>query len=148
MRYVGSFSWPEITCSGVRPDLLARARLGQDNLTTVIGLPDGIHDILVEDWTFRWKGKKFIVPKGFVTDYASIPRLFSRILPQRGPYNRAALAHDWLYWSGILTKSEADHVLYDLADRFGVGFLDRQLLLRGVQLGGWVAWRMYRRMEK
>ena len=36
------------------------------------------------------------VPVGYRTDFASIPRIFWRILPPAGPYGKAAVIHDWL----------------------------------------------------
>ena len=38
-----------------------------------------------------------IVPKGFVTDFASIPRIFWSIIPPTGRYTKAAVLHDFLY---------------------------------------------------
>ena len=37
------------------------------------------------------------VPKGFVTDGASIPRIFWVYLPRHGKYTKAAVVHDFLY---------------------------------------------------
>lgn len=36
------------------------------------------------------------VEPGYLTDFASIPWLFRRILPKNGPYTPAAVVHDWL----------------------------------------------------
>lgn len=58
-----------------------------------------------------WIGKQWLeitVPAGFVTDFASIPRLFWRILPPWGSYNRAAVVHDFLYHTHYTTRAEAD----------------------------------------
>ncbi len=37
------------------------------------------------------------VPQGFLTDFASIPRLFWPILPPFGPWRYAAVIHDYLF---------------------------------------------------
>jgi hypothetical protein len=37
------------------------------------------------------------IPKGFITDLASIPRLFWIVFPPLGKWNRAAILHDYLY---------------------------------------------------
>lgn len=143
----------KITCSGVYPQLLQSAKLayapgiGGGWLQTAI-LPDGIHEILLSEFRFTWQDRKFVVPEAFVTDFASVPRLFQRVLPQRGRYSPAAVAHDWLYWSGTLSKKDADLVLLDLAKRLGVGWVDRQMLYQGVRIGGFVAWNQYRKAEK
>jgi hypothetical protein len=51
------------------------------------------------------------VPKGFVTDLASIPRPFWSLLPPNGPYAQAAIVHDYLYWMQTGTKLAADETL-------------------------------------
>ena len=38
-----------------------------------------------------------VVPEGFVTDFASTPRLLYPIFPPIGIYNKAAMVHDFLY---------------------------------------------------
>lgn len=46
-------------------------------------------------WTGT-KGDTFCVPVGFVTDFATVPRVLHwKVLPY-GPYTRAAVLHDWL----------------------------------------------------
>lgn len=42
------------------------------------------------------KESKIVVPKGFKTDLASIPRIFWAILPKNGKYQKAAILHDYL----------------------------------------------------
>ena len=41
-------------------------------------------------------GEIIEVPAGYRTDFASIPRLFWRVLPPFGRYGKAAVVHDWL----------------------------------------------------
>lgn len=42
-------------------------------------------------------GKILTIPKGFVTDFASIPQVFWSVLPPIGPANIAFIIHDYLY---------------------------------------------------
>lgn len=51
------------------------------------------------------------VPEGFVTDLASIPRLFWSVMPRDGKYADAAIVHDYLYWYQTTSKATADTVL-------------------------------------
>lgn len=55
------------------------------------------------DWTLLapliWqgtKGQSFTVPTGFVTDFATVPRILHWKVSPYGPYTRAAVLHDWL----------------------------------------------------
>ena len=42
--------------------------------------------------------RKYIrVPAGFITDFASIPRIFRFFLPEWAKYSKAPVLHDWLY---------------------------------------------------
>ncbi|ATQ68873.1 hypothetical protein Ms3S1_27590 [Methylosinus sp. 3S-1] len=51
------------------------------------------------------------VPKGFVTDLASVPAVLWSIFPKTGRYAYAAIAHDYLYWTQTVPREEADSVL-------------------------------------
>src|SRR5262245_38142541 len=47
----------------------------------------------------------FTVPAGFVTDLASIPRIFWSALPRDGEYAYAAILHDYLYWTQVRDRA-------------------------------------------
>jgi hypothetical protein len=51
------------------------------------------------------------VPKGFVTDLASVPAILWSIFPRTGRYAYAAIVHDYLYWTQEVSREEADSVL-------------------------------------
>jgi len=67
---------------------------------------------VLESFSFYLKDdqKEFvIIPMHFVTDGASIPRLFWPLLPRWGQYGQAAVLHDYLIDHGIITEfHEAD----------------------------------------
>lgn len=51
------------------------------------------------------------VPKGFVTDLASVPKILWSKYPPSGRYAYAAILHDYLYWFQQGTREEADEVI-------------------------------------
>jgi len=53
-------------------------------------------DLIYETDLLGFDDELIIVPAGYRTDFASIPRFFHRILPPIGRYSRAAVVHDWL----------------------------------------------------
>jgi hypothetical protein len=55
-------------------------------------------------------GLSVIVPAGFVTDYASIPRPLWVMYAPHDRYSRAAVVHDYLYWSQRCTREQADNI--------------------------------------
>lgn len=61
-------------------------------------------------WTTNKPPTSIIVPEGFVTDLASIPRLFWSLIPRDGSYADAAIIHDFLYWNQNTTRREADQI--------------------------------------
>lgn len=78
-----------------------------------------------------------IVPKGFITDFASIPRILWDILPPAGSYGKAAVIHDFLYRTkSLATRGEADAVLLEAMKVSGVDWLTRQVIYWGVRVGG------------
>lgn len=90
-------------------------------------------------------GRTITVPRGFETDFASVPRLFWRLLPSSGEYNEAAVVHDFLYrcMTYTYTRKEADKVFLELMKRSGVSVIKRRLMYAGVRMGGWTAWRKH-----
>lgn len=80
------------------------------------------------------------VPKGFVTDLASIPRLFWSLLPKTGPYMSAAILHDYLYWDQRCTRAEADQIFDIEMKSYGVSETSRSLIFSAVSDFGAAAW--------
>lgn len=81
-----------------------------------------------------------IIPEGFVTDFASIPRIFWTIFPRHGEYTTAAIVHDFLYWDQKCTREQADN-LFDLVMRDAeVSMASRYAIYGAVRLGGGLAW--------
>ena len=77
-----------------------------------------------------------LVPAGFVTDFASIPRLFWRVLPPTGSYGKAAVIHDYLYRTGAFTRSICDGIFLEAMCELGVPGWKRRVMFRAVRLFG------------
>jgi len=80
------------------------------------------------------------VPPGFVTDFASIPRVFWSLLRPDGEYAYAAVVHDYLYWMQTRSREEADHIFKMAMEEFDVGSAKVGTIYNAVRLGGEVAW--------
>ncbi|EAQ5940000.1 DUF1353 domain-containing protein [Salmonella enterica] len=76
------------------------------------------------------------VPAGFVTDLATIPRIFWTILPPDGKYAKAAIIHDYLYDNALRTKKEADLIFLDGMTVLGVLRLKRKVMYWAVRVFG------------
>ena len=76
---------------------------------------DGRRIRLIADFVVIVDSVPVVVPRGFVSDLASVPWLFRRAFPRFGPWNAAAIVHDWLYQAGRIggreiTRRQADEV--------------------------------------
>lgn len=72
------------------------------------------------------------VPVGFVTDFASIPRLFWAILPPTGTYGKAAVIHDDCYQNPEMIAPPVSRLLADRTLREGMIALDVPWVTRAV----------------
>lgn len=88
--------------------------------------------------------RTLIVPNGFKTDFASIPRALWAVLPPVGGYDRAAVVHDFLYQNGGVSRGDADGVLLEAMEAVGVSRITRWTIYAGVRSGGWLIWHKYR----
>ena len=72
------------------------------------------------------------VPKGYITDFASVPRIFWVILPPDGEYTQAAVLHD--YMCAHDPKSKADKVFYEAMGVLGVPSWKRSIMFFSVRI--------------
>lgn len=85
-------------------------------------------------------GKLIDIPKGFITDLASIPKMFRNIFNTYGKnYTRAAVIHDYLYAQGYkmgINRKQADEIFLEIMKERGVSIFKRQAMYRAVRLFG------------
>jgi hypothetical protein len=80
-------------------------------------------------------GTVIVVPKGFRTDYASVPRILWSILPPSGKYTKAAVVHDYLCVTKICPRDKADKVFLEAMEDLGVSPVVRHIMYAGVRVG-------------
>ena len=120
--------------------------------------------VLLESFTYKWDSggfsRKLVVPKGFVFDLASVPRIFwtpTGISPDRLRWT-APLIHDFLYehkgklpdnsyfmkthmrgWEEDTTewtRKNSDRMFCRLMREDGISRFNRRMAYRAVRLGG------------
>lgn len=79
---------------------------------------------------------KIVVPRGFTTDLATIPRILWSIFPPHDYYAKAAILHDYMYKNALGSKKEADLVFYEALGVLGMPKWQRKLFYWGVKLVG------------
>lgn len=91
------------------------------------------------------------VPAGFVTDFASIPRLFWRFEAPAGRALKASVVHDFLYdRQGVVetapcrlerfSRAECDGVFLEAMGVVGVPRWKALILWAAVRAFGWIGW--------
>lgn len=92
----------------------------------------------------HWKAKsgklEVTVPRGFTTDFATVPSVFWTWIPPVGRHGYPAVIHDWLYWEQTVKRRDAD-LAFDaaLAD-LGVSSLKRVSMYQSVNWFGGRYW--------
>ena len=82
------------------------------------------------------------VPAGFVTDFASVPRLFWSTISPVDKHGRGAIIHDFLYWEQRCTREQADRILVLAMKESQVNAGIRWQVYSAVRIGGANAWAM------
>jgi hypothetical protein len=82
-------------------------------------------------------GTIIVVPVGFVTDFASVPRwLPIAYALTGGTAQPAAVIHDWLYQTHAVDRATADRVLWDAMGALGEPLWRQWAMYRAVRLFG------------
>lgn len=125
-------------------------------------LPDGFHWEMYESFTYHIgaiDGPEFVmIGRGFVTDFASIPRgLWNLWPPAAGKHSKAAVVHDCLYKTGYVNvtdgsirhvnRGEADRIFKEAMEVARVNWFSRQMIYSGVRVGGRGAWNKHRNAD-
>jgi hypothetical protein len=87
------------------------------------------------------KSNGVVVPAGFITDFASVPRILWSIYPPTGRYSKATVIHDYLYSAGKsmgYDRKFCDKMLLNGMEALDVGFFVRLPMYIGVRLFGFL----------
>lgn len=85
-------------------------------------------------------GATFTVPRGYVTDFASVPRWPAAYWLFGDTSHAAAVIHDYLYTQKRVPRALADRVLREASAVSGVPAWRRWPMWLAVRLGGGFAW--------
>lgn len=105
-------------------------------------MPDGQWELLrplVYDCDLT--GKTYRVPKGFKTDYCSVPRLPFAYWLFGGVADEAGCLHDYFYRTpGVEPRHIADAVFLEAMSYLAVPRWRRAVMFYGVRLFGWTSY--------
>ena len=144
-------NYSDPTAAGTWIDKLVTTR----SINSPFKLQKFLDNIYIVDQSLDWKPNKgqeylkpVIVPKGFVTDLASIPREFWSILDPADDYAYAAVVHDYLYWTQLTTKNEADLILKFAMQDLDVSPTTVDVIYTAVDMFGQQAWNQNKRLKE
>jgi hypothetical protein len=86
-------------------------------------------------------GALVMVPPGFVTDFASVPRIPVVYELCGDTSSEASVVHDWAYTQHFCTRAQADAVLKEASLATGVPRWRAWLMWAGVRVFGGSHWR-------
>jgi len=103
---------------------------------------EGQHFKLIRPLVVRFGegADSLVVIAGFVSDLASIPQVAQSLVSKLGPHIRAAIVHDYLYWTQGCSRHEADAIFSKMMKDLGVPTLNRWALSFAVTNFGKKAW--------
>jgi hypothetical protein len=82
--------------------------------------------------------EQFTVPAGFLTDFASVPKMFWNIIPPTGKHTKAAVLHDWFYREPTgVSQKDGDGIFRRIMREEGVGKSKRYVMWSMVRMFGW-----------
>lgn len=102
--------------------------------------------VVLQDFEWRSPTAHVIVPRGFITDLASIPRPLRGWLDVAGPSREPAVIHDWLYCrqqdaaGNPISRAWADELFREALAVKDVPLPTRSIYWSGVRVGGWRYW--------
>lgn len=93
---------------------------------------------LIAPLAYQGAVEHFVVPSGFVTDFASVPRLMQWFAPSIGKWTRAAVLHDWFCvglaaGNCVVSSRDADGLFRRTMQEAGVGPVRRWLMWAAVR---------------
>jgi len=92
--------------------------------------------------------KIITVPAGFITDFASVPRIFWAIISPIDKHGKAAVIHDYCYYHAMYDRKKSDLIFREALEVLEVAPWKVWCMYEAVRIGSIFAWRKHRQREK
>ena len=83
------------------------------------------------------------IPAGFITDFASVPRIFWSVIPPWGKYGKAAVVHDFCYGTELYPRKRCDEIFLEAMEVLAVSLWKRRVIYTAVRIGGRFVWKKH-----
>tara|TARA_B100000927_G_C16412675_1_gene447934 strand:+ start:105 stop:695 length:591 start_codon:yes stop_codon:yes gene_type:complete len=110
-----------------------------------------------KDFVYELNGVKYVIPKGFTFDGASVPKFLATFLSPVGVLLLGGLIHDYAYKYAalkpalqkssllVLNQKQADKIFRDINIEVNGFYFLNYLAYWALRLGGWLAWNGHRK---
>ena len=118
--------------------------MGQFITELIVDIVDDTKAMLIND--FKYLSDiigDITVPAGFITDFASVPRIPIAYLVAGDIAHKPAVIHDWLYRHGLYTRKRCDDVFCEAMGTVGIALWRRYSRYLAVRVCGWGSYRGY-----
>lgn len=121
-------------------------QMGSFTSDLIIKYIDGKNWIVQEPFSYRVGSSNsneiITVPIGYITDFASIPRIFWFIIGHPSEkYGKAAVIHDLLYTNHIYSRKRSDEIFYEAMGVLKVKLWKRKVIYRAVRMFGYWSYK-------
>ena len=89
-----------------------------------------------------------IVPANFITDFASVPRIFWPIISPIDKHANAAVIHDWMYQTYYAPKKRCEVIFLEAMGALNVPEWKKFCIYNSVYYFGWPTWIKYRLQDR
>jgi hypothetical protein len=89
-----------------------------------------------------------LVPEDFITDFASIPRVFWSILSPIDEYAKAAVLHDFMYVMAPYDRLRCEEIFLEAMTVLKVKEWKRNTIYNAVKWFGWKRWNELREEQE
>lgn len=96
---------------------------------------------VIEDCHFEHENVKLVIPKGYTTDFASVPQLLWWLIPAHGNAAMPAIIHDYTCEYGILPRWQCDKIFLQLLKKANISTWQYSLMYLYVRALGWVRYK-------
>lgn len=102
----------------------------------IVEVLDDEWNVLRADFVVKYFDHTFVIEEGFLTDFATVPRvpIFYTIFANRA--KKSAVLHDYLYGTAMYSRLECDKAFLCAMEAERLGLVTRQAMYTGVRLGG------------
>ena len=102
----------------------------------IVEVLDDTWNVLRDDFIVKYYDQTIVIPSGFTTDFASVPRVPLAYTLFADKAKKSAVLHDYLYETKMFSRLQCDKAFLCAMEAEGLNWFTRYAMYQGVRLGG------------